>query len=88
MVIKCYLMQFCMPRTLPCVGLPFLFAEEDTFFSMEIDRCSEALSKLNLSCLASCSHTLLKLSWHDDEPRDVPFLEMLILIPAALVQTT
>lgn len=29
MAIKCYLMQFCVPRALPCVGLPLHFAEEE-----------------------------------------------------------
>lgn len=29
MAVKCYLMQFCVPRALPCVGLPLHFAEEE-----------------------------------------------------------
>lgn len=72
MAMKCHLMQFCVPKALPFIGLPFHFAISS--FSMEIGRCSEDLRKLNLSCLSPCSYTLLKLSWHWYHPEMFLFL--------------
>lgn len=58
-------------------------------FSVEIGRCSEAPSKKNLSCLFLSlfihpAKALLALA----PPRDVPFLEMMILIPITFLQIT
>lgn len=85
MAIKCYLMR---AQSFALCRAAISLCRRGSF-SVEIGRCSEALGKQNLSCLFLCLFIQsAKAPLALVPPRDVPFLEMLILIPITLLQIT